>query len=166
MKKIGTFLCILTSTAIGFGAGYIIAEKRYTKMLNEEINKTNDILATAEKEVVQESALDQLANEVVNDVIKESEKEIDISNRSKWIKFDEFETIPEYESEVIFYYPATKEFYNDRKEKLSDDEVIRMIGTTDVDDSFGIYYEDPDCLRMKNDYLRTYYEILRYYTSP
>ena len=172
MKGLTACLCILTGTAIGFGTGYFIAEKKYTKMLDEEINKTNDILSASEKEapvVVEEVEKNTIGTGILDTPIYSyiSSEDPPTKNPSiEVVPFDDFEKEPEYESEVIFYYPDVKEFYNDRKEKLSDVELIKMIGKTNVDDDFNRYYEDPDCIRVRNDDLKTYYEILRYYTSP
>lgn len=81
------------------------------------------------------------------------------------IDFDDFETIPEYESEVLFFYPDTGDILDDQHQPISKTKIKTMI-PDDFASHFDEYDEDPDCVRVRNDDLKTYYEILRYYTSP
>ena len=81
------------------------------------------------------------------------------------IPFDDFETEPEFESEVLFYYPETGDVTDDQHVPIGKAKLKELIGE-DALTHFDEYEEDPDCVRVKNDTLKTYYEILRYYTSP
>jgi len=81
------------------------------------------------------------------------------------IPFDDFETEPDFESEVLFYYPESGDVTDDQHVPIAKAKLTEMIGR-DALTHFDEYEEDPDCVRVKNDTMKTYFEILRYYTSP
>lgn len=81
------------------------------------------------------------------------------------IPFDDFEIIPEYESETLFYYPETGDILDDKHNPIGKQKLKEMIGE-DAINHFDEYDEDPDCVRIRNDTMKTYFELLRYYTSP
>lgn len=188
MKK--WILSLIGGAVIGGAAGMyagsrIMYNKCHESMMEveEELNNLLFELKSKENEIEQEvdvnpqegsefvvpesyiRAVEHAATETHTPAYKSVIVEQDDNDKISVVEFDDFETIPEYESDVLFFYPDTGDVLDDQHQPISKTKVKEMIGD-DALTRFDEYEEDPDCVRVKNDTLKTYYEILRCYTSP
>jgi len=153
--------------AIGTYAGAKIMYDRNHEAMEAVEKELNDIIFKLKEN--KETAADitvseETSNEFVSYAPAEHTPAFKTSEVSV-IPFDDFETEPEFESEVLFYYPESGDVTDDQYIPIGKGKLKEMIGD-DALTHFDEYEEDPDCVRVRNDTLKTYYEILRYYTSP
>lgn len=163
---------IAIGTMIGASVTYIFTSRKYEKKVKEaEEAHSKTLCDLADAEI----SLRRIRASMDVSCDQEDEKYTaptehtpafkSVENDISIIAFDDFETIPEYDSEVLFYYPNTGDILDDQYNPIGKQKLREMIGD-DAIHHFDEYDEDPDCVRIRNDTLKTYYELLRQYTSP
>ena len=177
MKGFVGVIISVTSMAIGAGVSYFVTARAFNKKVTEIEKDHSDTifeLDAVKSELHNLKECDRILDELNHEdepeetPIKHTPAFQTIepeTNDISVIAFDDFETIPEYDSEVLFFYPDTGDVLDDQHQPVGKSKLKTMI-PDDFVSYFDTYDEDPDCVRVQNDILKTYYEILRYYTSP
>lgn len=182
--KAGYIFSFIAGAAIGVVAGFKLSETKYQAKIQEEIASVKEALRNRKVDISKFAPKESKVDEVSKKVFKKPEQEVrkvpyatmykDPSKQSEEervivetkigeakkgpyvISPDEFGEDQEYEQISLIYY-ADNTLADDEDMVMDEEEIERTVGMDSLT-RFGEY--EPDSVFVRNDELKTEYEIL------
>lgn len=168
-------LIFLGGVAVGAAAGIFATKKHYEQIANEEIESVKEVFSKRNEETEEKDISIKNEKPALNDYMDRL-KEAGYKNYSTSADETKIQKEPDFSTKDIYtindaefgeedgYEQLTYTYYNDNilcdenDEPLSQNDILRTVGY-DALENFD--YEENDAVYVRNDILKTDYEILR-----